>query len=131
MGTLVHHRAASVRAEAARMFWEIVGTHCVCSDVHYPVPEFAPLAGGDWVHRIPRAPAALGVGLHNPIECPRAAHVQLRSPPSNAVTLRTARLMPSTAFFWGRTSTPEEEVEEEEEEEEEELLPSSEVVDKS
>ena len=33
--------------------------------------------------------------------------------------------LPGTAFFWGRTSTPEEEVEEEEDEEEEELLPSS------
>ena len=32
--------------------------------------------------------------------------------------------LPGTAFFLGRTSTPEEEVEEEENEEEEELLPS-------
>ena len=35
--------------------------------MHYPVPEFATLARGDWVHRIPRALAALGVGLYNPI----------------------------------------------------------------
>ena len=34
--------------------------------------------------------------------------------------------LPGTAFFLGRTSTPEKEVEEEEDEEEEELLPSSE-----
>ena len=60
--------------------------------MHYPVPEFATLAGGDWVHRIPRALTALGVGLYNPIACPRAAHVQLQSPPGNIVTLRTAKL---------------------------------------
>ena len=34
--------------------------------------------------------------------------------------------LPGTAFFLGRTSTPEEEIEEEEDAEEEELLPSSE-----
>ena len=28
----------------------------------------------------------------NPIACPTAAHVQLQSPPGNAVTLRTAKL---------------------------------------
>ena len=39
--------------------------------------------------------------------------------------------LPGTAFFCGRTSTPEEEVEEEEDEEEEELLPSSEVAELS
>ena len=61
-------------------------------EVHYPVREFATLAGGDWVHRIPRALAALGVGLYNPITCPRAADVQLQSPPGNIVTLRTAKL---------------------------------------
>ena len=60
--------------------------------MHYPVPEFATLAGADWVHRIPRALAALGVGLYNPIACPRAARVQLESPPGNIVTLRTAKL---------------------------------------
>ena len=36
--------------------------------------------------------------------------------------------LPGTAFFWGRTSTPEEEVEEVEDEE---LLPSSEVAELS
>ena len=60
--------------------------------MHYPVPEFATLAGGDWVHRIPQALAALGVGLYNPIACPRAAHVQLQYPPGNIVTLRTIKL---------------------------------------
>ena len=40
----------------------------------------------------PRALAALGVGLYNPIACPRAAQVQLQSPPGNIVTLRTAKL---------------------------------------
>ena len=34
--------------------------------------------------------------------------------------------LPDTAFFLGRTSTPEKKVEEEEDEEDEELLPSSE-----
>ena len=60
--------------------------------MHYPVPEFATLVGGDWVHRIPRALTALVVGLYNPIACPRAAHIQLRSPPDGIVTLRTAKL---------------------------------------
>ena len=40
MGTAVHHRAASVRAEAAKMIWEIAGTHGICPEVHYPVPQF-------------------------------------------------------------------------------------------
>ena len=92
VGTLVHHRSASVCAEVTRIFWEIAGAHGVCPEVHYPVPEFATLAGGDWVHSIPRALAALGVGLNNPIACPRGAHVQLQSPPGNIVTLRTAKL---------------------------------------
>ena len=74
------------------MFWEIAGAHGICPEVHYPVPEFATLAGGDWVHRIARALAALGVGLYNPIACPRAAHVQLQAPPGNVVTLRTVKL---------------------------------------
>ena len=34
----------------------------------------------------------LGVGLYNPIACPRAAQVQLQSPPGNIFTLRTAKL---------------------------------------
>ena len=74
------------------MFWEIAGAHGICPEVHYPVPEFATLAGGDWVQRIPRPLAALGVGMYNPIACPRAAHVQLQSPPGKIVTLRTAKL---------------------------------------
>ena len=79
-GTLVHHRLASLRAEATRMFWEIPGAHGICPEVQYPVPEFATLAGGDLVYRIPRALAALGMGLYNPIECLKVAHVQLQLP---------------------------------------------------
>ena len=67
-------------------------SHGICPEVHYPVPEFPNLAGGDWVHRIPRALAALGGGLYSAIACPRAAHVQLQSPPGNIVTLRIAKL---------------------------------------
>ena len=74
------------------MFWEVAGAHGICPEVHYPVLESATLAAGDWVHRIPRALAALGVGLYNPIACPRAAHFQLEAPPGNIVTLRTAML---------------------------------------
>ena len=92
LGTLVHHRSASVRTEAAGMFREIAGVHGICLEVHYPVPEFAALAGGDWANCIPRALAALGVWLYNPVECRRAAHVQLQPPPGNAITLRTAKL---------------------------------------
>ena len=89
---LLHHRSASLRAEATRMFWEIAGAHGICPEVHYPVPEFATLAGGDRVHRVAPALAALGVRLCNPIACLRAAHVQLQFPPGNVVTLRTAKL---------------------------------------
>ena len=63
VGTLVHHRWASVRAEATRMLCQIAGAHGICPEVHYPVPEFAALAGGDWANRVPRALAALGLGL--------------------------------------------------------------------
>ena len=96
VGTLVHHLFTSVRAQVTKMFWRIAGAHGISPEVHYPVPQFATLAGGDWVHRIPRALAALGVGLYNPIACPRAAHVQLQSPPGNIVTLRTAKLRQGT-----------------------------------
>ena len=92
VGTIVHHRSTSVRAQVTRMFSEIAGAHGICPELHYPVPEFATLAGGDWVHRIPRALAALGVGLYKPIACPRATQVQLQSRPGNIVTLRTAKL---------------------------------------
>ena len=92
VGTLVHHRSASMRAEATRMFWEIAGAHVICPEVHYAVPEFVILAGGNWVHRIPWALAVLSVGLSNPIECPRAAHIQLQSPPGNVATLCTTKV---------------------------------------
>ena len=92
MGTLVHHKAASVRAEAAKMFWEIAGAHDICADVHYPVPEFASLVGGDWIYCISPALAALCVGLYDPMQCPSLAHIQLQSPPGTGVTLRTAKL---------------------------------------
>ena len=92
VGTLVHHRSTSVRAEDTKMFLEMAGVHEICPEVHYPFLEFATLAGGDWVHRIPRALDALGGGLSNPIACPRAAHVQLQSPPGNIITLRTVKL---------------------------------------
>ena len=92
VGTLVHHRSTSVRAEVTKMFWERAGAHRICPEVHYPVTEFATLARGDWVNRIPRALAALGVGLYNPIMCPRAAHPQLQSSSGNIVTLRTVKL---------------------------------------
>ena len=91
-GTLLHHCSASVGAEAARMIWEIADAHGICPEVHYPVPEFATLGGGNWVNRIPQALATLGIGLYNPIDCSRAAQVQLQSPSGNVVTLRTAKL---------------------------------------
>ena len=92
VGTLIHHRSTFVRAKVTGVIWESAGAHGICPKVHYPVPEFATLAGGNWVHRIPRALAALGVGLYNPIACPRAAGVQLQSPPGNIVRVRTANL---------------------------------------
>ena len=92
VGTLVHHRSASVRVEVTRIFWEIAGAHGICPEVPYPVPEFVTLTKGDWVQRILRALAALEVGLYNPIAAPGAADVQLQSPPGDVVTLRTAKL---------------------------------------
>ena len=92
MGTLVHHRSTSVRAEVTQMFSKKACAHGICPEVHYPVPEFATLAGGNWFHRILQALVALGVGLYNPIACPRAAHVQLQSPLGNIVMLRTVKL---------------------------------------
>ena len=55
------------------MFWEIAGAHGICPEVHYPVPEFASLAGGDWVHRIPRALAALGPWALQPHRVPQGS----------------------------------------------------------
>ena len=77
------------------MFWQSAGAHGTCPEVHYPIPEFAALAGGN---RVLRALAALRRGLYNPIACPRAAHIQLQSPPSNVVTLRTAKLRHRDTF---------------------------------
>ena len=42
MGTLLHHCSASVRGEAARMFWEIAGAHGICPEVHYPSQSLRP-----------------------------------------------------------------------------------------
>ena len=50
-----------MRAEATGKFREIAGAHGICPEVHYPVPQFASLAGGDWVNCLPRALAALRV----------------------------------------------------------------------
>ena len=47
LGTLIHHRSASVHAEVTKMFWEIASAHSICPEVHYPALEFATLAGGD------------------------------------------------------------------------------------
>ena len=74
------------------MLSEIAYAHGICPEVHYPVPEFATLARGDRVNRIPWALAALGLRLYNPIKCPRASHVKLQSPLGNLVTLCTAKL---------------------------------------
>ena len=92
LGMLFHHHSVSVRAEATRMLWKVARAHGICPEVHHPVPEFATLAGGNWVTRVPQALAALGMGLYNPIESPRVAHVQLQSPRRNVVTPRTATM---------------------------------------
>ena len=59
VSTLLNHPAASARWESSRMIWEIAGAQGICLEVHYPVPEFAFLAGGDWILRILRSMAAL------------------------------------------------------------------------
>ena len=56
------------------------------------------LAGCDSFNRIPRAPAALGVGLYNFIECPREVHFELQSPPGEVVALPSARLRHRDTF---------------------------------
>ena len=45
VGTLVHHRSASVRAEVTRMFWKIAGAHGICPEVHYPPRNSQPWQG--------------------------------------------------------------------------------------
>ena len=65
VGTLVRHHSASVGAKAARMFSGIAIAHGISPEVHHPVPEFATLAGDNWVNRMPPALATLGVGLYN------------------------------------------------------------------
>ena len=77
VGTRVHHGSASVCDKAARMFWELAGAHGIPPKVNYPVPEFASVAAADFISGMPRAQAALGVGLYNPIQCLRMAHIQL------------------------------------------------------
>ena len=47
LGTLFHHCPASVCVEATRRFLETASAHGICPDMHYPVREFATLAGGD------------------------------------------------------------------------------------
>ena len=70
VGTLSHGGSTSVGAEVNRMFSEIAGAHSICPEVHYPVPEFATLAGGDSVHRIPWALAPRGLGSTTPSPAP-------------------------------------------------------------
>ena len=93
VGTLLHRRAASVRADAAKMFLENADSHGICPRVQHSVPEFASLAGGGWINRIPRALTALSVGLYTPNECPRAGDIQPQSPPGDVLTLHTASVM--------------------------------------
>ena len=92
VGTLNPRCTAFVRAEAAKMFWEIAGAHGIRLEVHYPVPEFAFLVESNMINRTPPALAALHLGLYKPFECPRIAHIQLLSPPGSVITLRTAKL---------------------------------------
>ena len=87
-----HARPPLLGLRTRRGHQAITGAHGICPEVHYPVPGFATLAAGDWVNRIPRALAAVGVGLYHPIECNRAAHIKLQSPRGNVVPLCTAKL---------------------------------------
>ena len=85
VGTLVHHRSAAVRAKATRMFSEIAGAHGICPEVHYPVPEFATVAGDELVYHIPWALAALRDGALQPHRVPQGG------PRPAAVTPRLSR----------------------------------------
>ena len=46
VGTLVHHRLASVRAEVTSKVWEIAGAHNICPEVHLPSRNSQPWRGG-------------------------------------------------------------------------------------
>ena len=70
VGTLIHHRSASVHAEVTRMFWKIAGAHGICPEAHYPIPEFATLEGGNCVHRVPRPWPLWGWGSTTPLLAP-------------------------------------------------------------
>ena len=99
VGTLVHHCSAYVRAEVTRMLWEIAGAHSICPEVHYPVPEFATLAEGDWVHRVPGPWPVWGWGSTTPSGAPgqpmssyspRRAMLSCCASPSCGTTTRAA-----------------------------------------
>ena len=92
VGTLLHHLSASVRAEATRM---LLGNHQRSGRLHRGAlsrPGVRNPGGGQLDQSRTPGLALLAMGLYNPIECPRAAHVQPQSPPGNVFTLRTAKL---------------------------------------
>ena len=92
VGTLVHHLSASVRAEATRMFWEIAGTHGIRPEVHYPVPEFATLAGATGSIACPGPWLLPERGSTTASRAPGRPTSSCSPPPGNVFTLRTAKL---------------------------------------
>ena len=81
------------------MIWEIAGAHGICPEVHYPVPEFATLAGGHWVHRIARPWPPWEWGCTTPSRAPgrpmsnyspRRATLSRCAPPSCDTATRAA-----------------------------------------
>ena len=92
VGTLVHQRSASVLPEATRVFPEIASAHGICPEVHYPVPDFATLAGGRLGPPRTPGPRSSGGGALQPNRVPKGSPAQVQSPPGNVVTLRTAKL---------------------------------------
>ena len=108
LGTLVHHHSAFVRAEATRMFWEFVGAHGICPEVHYPGggrlgPTLFPgpgCSGGGALqpHRMPQGgprPAAVPPGQRR-----HAVHRQASAPrhvPPDGATRDTMAQAPRAA----------------------------------
>ena len=79
--TLIHNRQPRCARRAQR-----------CSGRLHAPRDSATRCTTPYTQCIPRSLAALGVRVKNPSECPRAADVQLQSPPGNGVMVRTARL---------------------------------------
>ena len=91
---------------ASRQRWPSRAHSSICPEVHYPVPAFATLAGGDWFHRIPRALAALWVGALQPHRVPQSSSRPATVPPAKLRHRDTCRLTVPHTTPWHKHHGP-------------------------